>query len=104
MPADETPIACSLDADALGERLDEWRVLVANHVSSVEASSASVCLVLDDSDAALLAAASLGAREKECCPFFDVAVVLEPARRVLRLSVPDGAEEALAQFAGLLRF
>ena len=103
MPADDTPIACSLGADALGERLDEWRDLVATHVSSLEASSASVRLVLDDSDVALLAAASLGAREKECCPFFDVAVELEPGRRILRLSVPAGAEPALGEFVTLLR-
>jgi hypothetical protein len=104
MPADEaTPIACSLRADALGERLDEWRVLVATHVSSVESSAASVRLVLDGSDAALLAAASLGAREKECCPFFDVTIELESARRSLRLAVPAGAEPVLGEFVSLLR-
>jgi hypothetical protein len=105
MPADDdtTPIACSLGADALGARLDEWRGLVASHVASVEASDASVRLVLDDSDAALLAAASLGAREKECCPFFDVVIELEPARRSLRLEVPAGAEPVLGEFVSLLR-
>lgn len=104
MPADETaPIACSLGADALGERLDEWRALVATHVASVDARATSVRLVLDDSDAALLAAASLGAREKECCPFFDVAIEFEPTRRSLRLAVPAGAEPVLGEFVSLLR-
>jgi len=51
----------------------------------------------------LATAASLGTREKACCPFFDVAVELEADRRVLRLSVPDDAHEALAGFVGLLR-
>jgi len=50
----------------------------------------------------LSAAASLGAREKACCPFFDVAVEIEPDRRVLRLSVPDDADAALAGFVSLL--
>jgi hypothetical protein len=104
MPADDaTPIACSLGPDGLGQRLEEWRALVATHVSSVESSSASVRFVLDDSDAALLAAASLGAREKECCPFFDVAIELEPARRSLRLAVPAGAEPVMDEFVALLR-
>jgi hypothetical protein len=104
MPADDpTPIACNLGADALGERFDEWRVLVASHVAAVEASATSVRLVLDDSDDALVTAASLGAREKECCPFFDVAIELEPARRSLRLTVPAGAEPVLTEFVELLR-
>jgi hypothetical protein len=104
MPADDTaPIACSLGPDGLGERLDEWRAFVATHVSSVEPSEVSVRLVLHGSDAALLAAASLGAREKECCPFFDVAIELEPARRSLRLAVPAGAEPVLDEFVSLLR-
>jgi hypothetical protein len=104
MPAEETtPIACSLGPDGLGERLDEWRALMATHVSSVEPGPVSVRLVLDGSDAAILAAASLGAREKECCPFFDVAIELEPARRSLRLAVPAGAEPVLDEFVTLLR-
>jgi hypothetical protein len=58
---------------------------------------------LRDSDAALVAAASLGAREKRCCAFFDVAIEIGPEERALRLSVPPGAEDALAVFVALLR-
>ena len=97
------PIACSLQADELGQRIDEWRSLVRTHVSSLDVTETSVRLTLDDSDDALVAAASLGGREKACCPFFDVAVELGPAVRVLRLSVPGGAEQVLAEFAALLR-
>ena len=97
------PIACTLDAGALEGRGDEWRALVASSVVQVESDASSVRLVLRDSDAALLAAASLGAREKECCAFFDVAIEIQADTRVLRLSVPDGAEEVLAEFAEMLR-
>ena len=76
---------------------------MASSVVRVETDPTSVRLVLRDSDAALVAAASLGAREKACCAFFDVAIEIQPAMRSLRLSVPDGAEEALATFAALLR-
>ncbi len=69
----------------------------------MESEPTSVRLVLRDSDAALVAAASLGAREKACCAFFDVAIEIEPDVRSLRLSVPDGGEEALAPFAALFR-
>jgi hypothetical protein len=97
------PIACSLNAGALSARVEEWRALVASSVVRVESTPTCVRLVLRDTDAALVAAADLGAREKACCAFFDVAIEIEPGTRALRLAVPDGAEEALATFAALLR-
>jgi hypothetical protein len=100
---DSVPIACTLDAGALRERVDEWRALVASWVDTVESDDTSVRLRLRDSDEALLTAASLGAREKACCGFFDVAIEIDPGSRVLRLSVPEGAEEVLAAFADVLR-
>ena len=100
---DPAPIACTLDAGALKDRGDEWRALVASSVVRLESDAASVRLVLRDSDDALQAAASLGAREKECCAFLDVAKEIQADTRVLVLSVPDGAEEVLAAFAEMLR-
>ncbi|MFZ0251361.1 MAG: hypothetical protein WAL61_15560 [Acidimicrobiales bacterium] len=102
MTADE-PIACSLDAAALGERADEWRALVASSVSAVETGDTAVRLVLHDSDVALTAAVDLAQREKRCCAFFDVTLALEADRRTLVLAVPDGAQEVLAAFVHLLR-
>jgi hypothetical protein len=96
------PIACTLDAGSMAERTGEWRAFVSSHVSSLACAGTAVRFVLDDSDAALVAAASLGAREKECCAFFDVSIELEPAHRVLRLAVPEGAEQALATFIGAI--
>jgi len=95
-------MACSLDVGSLAERIDEWRELVASSVVDMEADATSVRLVLGDSDAALVAAASLGQREKQCCAFFVVAIDIGPDRRTLTLRVPDGAEEALATFVDLL--
>ncbi len=91
-------IACSLDAGSLEQRISEWRDLVSRAVDSVEAGPSSVRLVLQDRDDALLAAVSLGQREKRCCAFFEVSIELGPDKRVLVLRVPDGAEEALTQF------
>jgi hypothetical protein len=96
------PIACSLDVGSRAKRIDEWRELVASSVVDVEADATSVRLVLGDSDAALVAAASLGQREKQCCGFFAVAMELGPDRRTLTLRVPEGAEEAMATFVALL--
>jgi hypothetical protein len=103
------PIACSLDAGSLAERAAAWRALVASSVTAVEteagkteAGETAVRLVLRDTDVALTAAVALAQREKECCPFFDVSLALEPDRRTLILAVPDGAEEALAGFVAML--
>jgi hypothetical protein len=96
------PIACSLDAAALADRADEWRALVGSSVASVESADTAVRLVLRHSDAALTAAVALAQREKQCCAFFDVSLVLEADRRTLVLAVPDGAEDALAAFVALL--
>jgi hypothetical protein len=97
-----TPIACTLDAESLAVRADEWREFVASSVAAVEADETTVRLVLDDSEVALVAAASLGAREKACCAFFDVDIELDADRRALRFSVPVGAEQALAAFLDLV--
>jgi hypothetical protein len=101
--APDAPIACSLDAVALGERADEWRAFVAASVTVVQVEDRAVRLVLRRSEAALTAAASLAQAEKRCCPFFDVCIVVEPDRRILVLAVPEGAEDALAAFAALVQ-
>jgi hypothetical protein len=97
------PIACTLDAESVADRTDEWRQFIASSVMAVETGDTTIGLVLRDSDAALVAAASLGAREKACCAFFDVDIEIQPERRTLRLSVPAGAEEALFTFLELVR-
>ena len=100
--AEDVPIACTLDAGSLVDRVDEWRNLVAAYVVSVAADPTTVRLVLEHSDAALVTASSLGQREKQCCAFFEVSIELEAERRCLVLRVPDGAEDALAMFKDVL--
>jgi hypothetical protein len=102
-PGAGTPIACSLDAAALADRVDEWRALVASSVVSVVAEPTIVHLALASSDAALVAAVGLAQREKQCCPFFGVAVDIGADHRTLSISVPEGAEEAMATFVAALR-
>ena len=91
-------IACSLDAEGLADRIEEWRSFVASSVRSIDHDSTAVRLSLDASEATLLAATSLGQREKACCAFFTVSIELEPDARTLMLRVPDGAEDVLAAF------
>ena len=98
----DAPIACNLDAGALADRVEEWRALVATSVVTVEAEPTVVRLVLERSDAALVAAVDRAQREKQCCPFFDVAVDVAAQQRTLSLRVPKGAEEVMATFVAML--
>ena len=84
--------------------VDEWRELVASFVVAVDAGPTSVRLALVDSERALVTAATLGQREKQCCPFFEVSIDIGPAQRALVLTVPDGADavDALATFVAML--
>lgn len=101
-PCADTPIACSLDAGSLADRVGEWQALVATSVIAIEAVPTAVHLVLEDSDQALVAAVELAQREKQCCPFFEVAMHIGTQQRTLTLGVPDGAEEAMATFVAML--
>jgi hypothetical protein len=89
-------IACTLDAESLGVRAEEWREFVASSVMTVESDDTTLRLELHDSETALVSAALLGAREKQCCAFFDVVIEITADHRALRFSVPVGAEQALA--------
>jgi anti-sigma-K factor RskA len=101
-PCADAPIACTLDAGSLADRVEEWRALVATSVVAVEAEPTVVHLVLEPSEVALVAAVDLAQREKQCCPFFDVSIDIGTEQRTLSLGVPDGAEEALATFVAML--
>ena len=96
-------IACSLNAEGLENRVEEWRSFVASSVRAVECNDTSVRLALEPTEAALLRATSLGQREKACCAFFTVSIDLEADVRTLTLRVPEGAEEVLAAFVASLR-
>jgi hypothetical protein len=96
------PIACSLDAVDLRQRIDEWRQFRRDHVGTITDDGAAAQLELDLSEAALLSAVSLSEQEKACCPFFDFSIDVEPGRRTLRVSVPPEAADVLGSFVEML--
>ncbi len=96
------PIACTLTADDLPTRVNEWKSFVRDWVLDREEGSLSARLRLAPGDEALVAAVSLAQREKECCAFFEFAVAIEADTRWLCVSVPEGAESTLASFADML--
>jgi hypothetical protein len=88
-------IACTLTGADLPARVAEWQEFYRTSVSEMEHVSPSVVrLKLHATDAGLLSAASLAQREKECCAFFEFAIVLDPDERWLTVTVPASAEAA----------
>jgi hypothetical protein len=100
---DCAPVACSLSAGELSDRVGQWQSFVASTVRALEADDTTVRMVLDGSDDALLRAAALGRLEKACCPFFDVSIDLDADACTLTMGVPDGAQDVLASFVAMLR-
>lgn len=96
------PIACTLTADQLPDRVEEWRSFLGSRVTAVERGAASARLQLAAGDDVLAAAADLAQREKQCCAFFDFAIALEGQHRWLAVSVPDDAAPVLDELLTLL--
>jgi len=97
------PVACTLEADAAGDRVGEWRTFLATRVLEVRRDDPAVArlrLAADRADETLLVAADLAQREKACCAFFRFSVDLEVDSRWLRVEVPADAVGVLDDFFG----
>jgi MerR family copper efflux transcriptional regulator len=87
------PIACSLDGDAYGDRIEEWRRLL---------DGAEVEQLPDGGRAARLPAnraaalAQLVVAEQQCCPFFSFRLTFAGAHIELVAHAPEGAETLAA--------
>ena len=84
------PINCSLGADGIDERLDEWRRVVAQ-ARSVERGDTSLSAVFDPSAAVISEVARLCAAEMECCPFLTFSLEMTVESMALKITVDLGA-------------
>jgi hypothetical protein len=96
------PIACTLSPNQLGERLDEFSQLFANHLRELTRPvPRQARFVFDAADQIEDATRDLFAREHECCAFFDFVVERHGAELIVHAEVPAGAEASLDDFAAL---
>jgi hypothetical protein len=98
----EQPIACSLDVDQAGTRLDEWRALAPAVRSADRTDPTSLVVQIDGTDDQLAALAVLARKEAECCPFFAFAIEVSARELTFRVTVPADAAAVLDEFASLL--
>lgn len=91
------PIACSLGAGDMADRLADWQA-VTDHVVRREALDSGIRLLFDD-DPPLGDIARLAAAEYECCPFFAFALTVDSRGTALEVTAPpDGAAVLAAAF------
>jgi hypothetical protein len=86
------PIACSLPADDMGDRLHEWQALLGK-ASAREPTPAGHRLTFARDAELARALADLAAREIECCPFFTFAIRLTNDALQFDVEVPPEARE-----------
>jgi hypothetical protein len=99
----QVPVACTLSADELGERLEEWRTFFATSIESAEmVGTDNLRLHLKRGPEVLAVAVDLAQREKACCAFFDFSIGIETDACWMVVGVPEEAAEILSNFARLL--
>ena len=94
MPTD-LPIACSLSADELAERLDAMGAV--GRTGLLAANREGARAVLHFRPAARDEVAAIVAAEAECCAFLTMELRDEPDAVVLTIEAPVDAEPVLAE-------
>lgn len=88
---DEAPIACTLDPAAIGDRVQEWRTLVARATARMTAADGTARLEFGrDIDVAALAA--LAAAEQTCCRFFSFTLRIRTTASASKRALPPARQ------------
>lgn len=90
-------VACTLGADEIGPRLDEWRRVAAGAVRRLPIEG-GVRLELDRG--AVADVARLAAAEHECCAFFSFTLTLDERGAGLDVVAPAGARHLVDALLG----
>jgi MerR family copper efflux transcriptional regulator len=95
------PIACSLDADELDARLDEWRALLPQaEITNLEPAGARLRF---DRDADVATIASLLDAEQRCCRFLTFTLTVTDHSVVVDVAAPPEAREAVSDLLAAAR-
>ena len=102
MPTD-LPIACSLSASDLTERLAEMSVLGREALLDAAVAGRRATLRFETSAGVRERVAAIAAAESECCAFLTIAVGERPGAVVLTIDAPAGAEPVLHEMVAAFR-
>lgn len=91
------PIACTLAAGDAGQRLNEWRGVLANVVRR-DSIEGGVRLTFGP-DVSVASVAELAGAERSCCSFFRFAITIDERGVALEVTAPaDAADLVTALF------
>ena len=93
------PIACTLDADAMPDRLADWRAVLDRAQARATAEDGALRVELAP-DVDLGELARLVAAEQRCCAFFAFAINVDHRGLALEVRAPEGAEDLVAVVFG----
>jgi hypothetical protein len=96
----DLPIACTLDAAAMGERGARWEALAERALTGRERGPGSATLRFRAVDGVGEELRELVRLEGECCAFLDMDVAADGGELVLSIAGPTGSEELLDAFGG----
>ncbi|HEV3226399.1 MAG TPA: hypothetical protein VGZ52_06185 [Acidimicrobiales bacterium] len=90
MRSESIPVACTLDAEAMPERVKEWDRVLTHSCSRERLASGAVRVEFTpDIRAADLAA--LVESEQQCCAFFEFVITIDARGLGLEVTAPDDA-------------
>jgi arsenate reductase (thioredoxin) len=93
------PIACTLDAVSMPERLAEWSALLELVRARTTAADGALRVEFDDQvDAGELA--RLAAAEQQCCTFLSFAITIDDRGTALEVTAPGDATTVVAALFG----
>lgn len=93
-PTQEAPIACTLGADDLPQRLSDWRAVTTVAIGR-SATDTGVRLTFRPSPALASRLASLAAAETQCCAFFRMTLTVVSDALTLDVACPASARPVL---------
>jgi MerR family transcriptional regulator, copper efflux regulator len=97
--ATSAPIACTLEAGAMPERLSAWQALLTNVRARTTTPDGRLRVEFDDRvDLAELA--SLVGAEQQCCRFFDFTLTIDRRGTGLEIVAPDEAADLVSAMFG----
>ena len=96
----ELPIACTLDAAAMGERGERWRALGDRALVGRERRDSRATLRFAASDDVAAELRELVRLEGECCAFLDMRIDARDGELVLTIDGPPEAADLLDAFGG----
>ncbi|MGH8915494.1 MAG: MerR family transcriptional regulator [Acidimicrobiia bacterium] len=91
-------IACSLNPESVGARIDDWNRLLTSATTRVSVPNG--IRIGFDNDVDVAALAELAAAEQDCCSFFDFDIGIGSGGVSLEVSGPDDSQEIISAMFG----